>query len=362
MSGTITVIGAGIIGASIAWHLTRRGADVRLICSTAGGVATPNSFAWINASWGNPKGYFDLRLRAIREWTRLKTEVPDLPLSWQGGICWDLPDDKLLAFAEEHARWGYDIHRLDAGGVAALEPALATPPDLALHVPVEGVAEPLAATEALIADALRRGMQLVTDTHVTHLRADDRRISAVVTQSGEWETAEVVLAAGAATATLAATAGVAVPLETPPGLLVHSKPVAPMLNGLVIAPELHVRQTAQGRLVAGTDFGGMDPGADPDGAAAELFAKVKRFVKGGEALEMDFFTIGYRPTPSDGFPIIGRADGVEGLYIAVTHSGITLAPALGLFAAQEILEGRPEALLSPYRLSRFARSGSADTA
>ncbi|TJU91041.1 MAG: FAD-binding oxidoreductase, partial [Mesorhizobium sp.] len=56
----VIVIGAGIIGASMAWHLTRAGARVTVIAadSAAGGVATPNSFAWINATWGNPEPYF----------------------------------------------------------------------------------------------------------------------------------------------------------------------------------------------------------------------------------------------------------------------------------------------------------------
>ncbi|RUW42956.1 FAD-dependent oxidoreductase, partial [Mesorhizobium sp. M8A.F.Ca.ET.021.01.1.1] len=51
-SKQVIVIGAGIIGASVAWHLTRAGAQVTVIADSApGGVATPNSFAWINASW-----------------------------------------------------------------------------------------------------------------------------------------------------------------------------------------------------------------------------------------------------------------------------------------------------------------------
>jgi glycine/D-amino acid oxidase-like deaminating enzyme len=354
-SSSITVIGGGIIGASIAWHLTAAGAKVRLISEHPGGVATPNSFAWINASWGNPHDYFKLRTRSIREWVRLKADVPDLPLAWQGGICWDLPQDKLLAYAEEHAGWGYDIRKIDAGEIRAHEPALKDVPDVALHVPVEGVAEPRAAADALITDARRRGMELVEGVRVTALRKDDGgRVTAVVTDQGEWPATELVLAAGAETAALAATIGIEVPVEAPAGLLVHSKPVPPMLNGLVIATELHVRQTTEGRLVAGTDFGGMDPGTDPDGAAAELFGKVKTFLQDGDKLEMDFFTVGYRPTPKDGFPIVGRADGVEGLYLAVTHSGVTLAPALGLFAAHEILTGEREALLAPYRLSRFS--------
>ncbi|TIV50212.1 MAG: FAD-binding oxidoreductase, partial [Mesorhizobium sp.] len=68
-----------------------------------------------------------------------------------------------------------------------------------------------------------------------------------------------------------------------------------------------------------------------------------------------FHTVGYRPTPIDGFPIVSRAEDVGGLYLAVTHSGITLAPAIGLFAAREILDSERDALLAPYALSRFAQ-------
>jgi glycine/D-amino acid oxidase-like deaminating enzyme len=191
-------------------------------------------------------------------------------------------------------------------------------------------------------------------TRVTALKRSRDRITAIITDAGEIATDHVVLAAGVETVRLAATAGIDVPLEAPPGLIVHSKPVPRMLNGLVIAPELHVRQTLEGRIIAGSDFGGTDPGTDPDGAAQELFTKVKAFLKGGESLEMDFYTVGYRPTPKDGFPILGHVSGAEGLYLAVTHSGVTLAPAIGRFAAEEIMTGELEPLLEPYRLARFA--------
>ena len=78
-------------------------------------------------------------------------------------------------------------------------------------------------------------------------------------------------------------------------------------------------------------------------------------MRGADGLELDFHTVGYRPTPTDGFPIIGRAEGVDGLYVAVMHSGITLAPAVGLFAARGILDGERDPLLAPYGLSRFAQ-------
>lgn len=353
MTSRITVIGGGIVGASIAWHLTAAGAAVTLIAEKPSGVATPNSFAWINASWGNPHEYFALRSSSMREWTRLSDAVPDLSLSWQGGICWDLPEHDLLAYAKEHASWGYDIRRIDRDEIAALEPALCDIPPFALHVREEGVAEPVAAVTALVADAGRRGMEVIDGVAVTGLRSGNSGMDVVLADGRTLNARQVVLAAGAGTAALAATLGIDIPLETPPGLLVHSRPIPKLLNGLLLAPKLHLRQTAEGRLVAGTDFGGLDPGADPQGAAEGLFAAVRRFVKNGAALEMEAFTIGYRPTPRDGFPVVGPVDGIDHLYLAVTHSGITLAPALGLFAAKEILEKRPEQLLAPYRLARF---------
>ena len=64
MAKRVIVIGAGIIGAAIAWHLAKAGAVVTVIDEgKPGGVATPNSWGWINASWGNPEPYFRLRMR-----------------------------------------------------------------------------------------------------------------------------------------------------------------------------------------------------------------------------------------------------------------------------------------------------------
>ena len=98
-----------------------------------------------------------------------------------------------------------------------------------------------------------------------------------------------------------------------------------------------------------------DPGTDPEATARDLFATAKSMLRGADGLELDFHTIGYRPTPIDGFPIIGRAKGVAGLYVAVMHSGITLAPAVGLFATREILDGERDPLLAPYGVERFAQ-------
>ena len=352
----VIVIGAGIIGASIAWHLTKAGARVTVISDSAiGGVATPNSFAWINASWGNPETYFRLRTRAMAEWSRLAKDLPGIPLAWCGGLCWDQPAAGLEDYAAEHSAWGYGIERVNRERAALIEPNLVELPDFALYVAEEGVAEPVATAKALLADAERHGGRIVTGRTATALARSSDRVAGVEISGERLAADEVVIAAGAGAPAIAATAGVKLPIEMPPGLIVHSRPYRKLLNGLVLAEKLHMRQTAEGRIIAGSDFGGGDPGTDPRATARELFAVMKGMLRGADGLELDFYTVGYRPTPVDGFPIVGRAEGIDGLYVAVTHSGITLAPAVGLFASREILDGERDPLLAPYGLSRFGQ-------
>ena len=104
--------------------------------------------------------------------------------------------------------------------------------------------------------------------------------------------------------------------------------------------------------MAGTDFAGADPEGKADELAADLQAKVEAMVRGAEGIGLDFHTVGFRPTPADGFSAVGRPRGRAGLYVAVTHSGVTLAPAIGRFAADEILDGRRDPLLTPYHPDR----------
>jgi len=351
----ILVIGAGIIGASCAYYLARDGARVTVIDSGGpGGVATPASFAWINASWGNPQPYFRLRREAMAEWRRLAVALPNLRISFSGGLCWDLGPDDMDAYLRDHGAWGYGIRRVNRSEAARLEPRLADPPAAAVYVAEEGAVEPRAAALNLLSAAERQGARVVAGTAVRGLILRGDRVEGALTDGGEIHADEVLLAAGAASPGIAATAGVTLPLTTPPGLLVSSRPHERLLNGLVMAPDLHMRQTAEGRIVAGADFGGSNPQTDADATARAVFAMLQSMLAGGARLEMEGHSTGYRPTPVDGFPVIGRPKDRSGLYIAVMHSGITLAPAIGRFAAEELLRGRRDRLLAPYGPARFS--------
>lgn len=350
----ILVIGAGIVGASIAYHLARDGARVTILdAGPGGGLATRHSWAWINASWGNPEPYFRLRLRAMREWRRLQAEVPGLAVNWCGGLLWDLPAEKLPAYAQSHAAWGYDIREVGRDEVLRIEPQLARPPERAVFAAAEGSVEPMAAAEALLQAAIAAGAVFAAHHEVSALDISAGRITGVITEGGRIAADQVVIAAGAASDRLAASAGIALPMSAPAGLLVLTRPCPPILNGLVMAPEIHVRQRSDGCLIAGSDFGGADPGTAPNEVAERILADLRALLIPGRDLPFDHYTVGYRPLPADDHPAIGRAAAHDNLYLAVTHSGITLAPAIGQFAAAEILTGRRDPLLAPYGLDRF---------
>lgn len=354
----VLVVGGGIIGASVAFHLARAGATVTLVeAGRPGGVATPRSWAWINASWGNPETYVRLRLRAMAEWRRVAAEVPGVDVTWAGGLLWDLPAAALAAYVAEHDRWGCGVRLVGRGEAARIEPALADPPALAAHVPGEGAVEPEAAALALVAAAVARGATVVPGRRVDGLRLAGGTVTGVATPAGPIAADAVVVAAGAGSAELVATAGFVLPMTAPPGLLVTTRPLPRILNGLVMAPDIHVRQRGDGRLIAGSDFTGTTPGDDPGTAAAEIGGALRRLLRADVPIAVDGYAVGHRPTPRDGFPVVGRVPGVDGLWLATMHSGITLAPAIGALLAVEILGGRRDPLLDRYGPDRFGPDG-----
>jgi glycine/D-amino acid oxidase-like deaminating enzyme len=350
----VIVVGAGIIGASIAWHLAEGGARVTVIdAREPGGIATRLSWAWINASFGNPEPYFRLRRQAMQEWRRLAAAVPEVRLAWVGSLFWGRSAAEMEAFATQHAAWGYGLRCVSRAEAAKIEPHLVSPPDIAVHAVEEGVVEPLAATLALLAAARDLGATVTGHRQARKLVRSGGRVTGVETDSGMLRADEVVVASGVGSASLLATAGVTLPMQTAPGLVVATAPHPPVLNGLLITPAMELRQTADGRLLAVGDIEDAPTERDAAGRAAELLETMRQMIDSGAGLSPGSYAVAYRPIPQDGFPAVGRSDDVQGLYTAVTHSGVTLAPAIGRFAARELLTGQRHPLLAPYGIDRF---------
>jgi D-hydroxyproline dehydrogenase subunit beta len=375
------VIGAGVLGLCLTARLAEAagpGATVTLAEQTRPGhAATRSSFAWLNANNKVPRAYHDLNHAGLRAWAALAGRFgrPD----WyrpSGNLEWAVTPDaaaELAARVSRLAEWGYPAHLISAAAAAQLEPSLRLPATLTAVAwfPEEGylLTEPMV-TE-LAGQAARHGATVLTGEpgHVTGLDVADGVVRAVRTAAGQVIAADVVVCcAGRWVPELTALAGSASPIPLvpwlppgaeAPGLVVQAGPVSPAESGparMVHAPDVYFRPHTAGRvhLEAPDVHADLHTGEPALGdLASELLRRARRVTSGLDAAEVTGYRVCVRPMPADGQSIIGWLPGTGGLYVAVTHSGVTLGAHLAELMTSELMAGVATAELAPYRPDRF---------
>lgn len=357
----IAVVGGGIMGASIAYHLAKRGAAVTLLEKRAPATgATANSFAWINAGSKRPRGYYELNHLGMAGWRRLQHELgPRLVMQWGGTVQWQAEAAQAEAVRRAvtaQQAWGYSTRLVDGPEMRRLVPMLEPGPVSAgSFCDEEGTVDPVAATTLLLDAAVGHGALV---RHPAAVSAFDLAGAAVRGLRVDNETIAVdavVIATGVEMPVLGTLLGVDVPMAESPGLLAHTRPHARLLERIIVAPGATLKQLPNGEIVTGVDFGGS-PSRDTSAAMGHrLLEGAGRFVPRLTDATLDRVTLGFRVLPADGQPIIGRVRSRPNVYLAAMHSGITLAPVVGQLAAIELLDQVEVELLTPYRLERFAR-------
>ena len=341
----VVVVGAGITGASIAFHLADRGAHVTVVeQGLPARGATGASFAWIGRQAPDQRPSAQLRSIALDEYHRLETALPHLPVTWPGSLLWDHADlDEQGA-----ARLAPDL--------SALEPNLELPVQIAQFRPEDGSLDPVAATERLLQEAERRGAEVRLGEPVIGLgRSGGGAIVGVQTPTGFVDASMVVLACGVGSVALGRGVGIDLPVQASPAVLVRLEAPPGSVRHILSSPELELRQLPDGQLLAPVEYTGERGSADLAATAAATQDRVNAVLGGGALARARSAVVGWRPMPLDGEPIIGSADGIGGLYVAVMHSAVTLAAAVGRLAADEILTGRPSPELNGCRLERFGQ-------
>ena len=358
----VVIVGAGIIGASIGYHLAKRGAQVTILeKQRPGSGATEKSFAWINATFSKqPRPYYDLNLLGIAGWRRLTQEFAgDLQIQWGGSVEWFAPDtpdaEKLKRNVRAHQQWGYPAHLVDEAEIRRLLPTIAPGPvGTACYSEIEGTVDPMHALGVLLKHGQQLGARLEYPCEVTGISISGDRVSGVQTSKGPIAADFLVLASGVDTPRLAKMVGISVPLKESPGLLAHTKPQPRMLDRVALAPGTNIKQNPDGRIVTGTDF---EASATLDTSAEfgmKLLHNAEKFLDRLKGAQLENVTLGHRVLPEDGHPVVGFTERRPNLYITAMHSGITLSPLIGQVAAMEILDGVAVDLLKPFRPARFA--------
>ena len=357
MSEPVIVIGAGVIGAAIAHRLAGAGSDVTVIdAGLAAGAASGRSFGWINASFHLDEHHFHLRLAGMEAHRRLAAELGPMGPQWPGALSWEEGGAAQEKMAEGLRALGYPVRLIGRDEIARLEPALRAVPEAALVLPSEGVCDLAVMTRALLSRAAAHGARLCLGVPVREIVTRGGRVAGVAVEGGVIAAQRVVVAAGTGAEDLLRPLGQALPMLRRPAVILRSAPIDARLNHILVTPGMELRQEPDGRELAPASPNHQGDAtaelAEPAAALADkAFERLRRLLPEVGATWQEA-TFAMRPVPGDQFPVMG-AGKVPGLYIAVMHSGATLAALVGELAAREIA-GRGDAPeLRPYRPGRF---------
>jgi glycine/D-amino acid oxidase-like deaminating enzyme len=367
MSGPRTaVVGAGIVGASVAYHLSEGGAEIVLIDGgEPGSGTTSTSFAWVNANNKLPRDYFELNLAGMREHERLHDEFGGGWLHPTGNLI--LPTEgeleNVVKRVERLRSWSYAAEILPASTVnERLEPQVVFPePERSVaHFPRESWVDAPALTNALVqAASTNEAFTLVRDS-ARGIQVGGEGATVSLENGGIVHADAVVNATGAGAASLAGMVGRELPLDVFPGLLVRVAVPGEPLDHLLHTPHINLRPDGPGYVLLhhgsiDEELTGDFAGAE-DPLCAELLERGRRVLPALEEAEIVEARFGMRPVPADGHSCVGAVSRIPGYYEAVTHSGVTLGPLVGRLLAQEILTGEVDPLIAPFRPDRFAET------
>lgn len=356
----VVVVGAGIIGASVAHRLAGSGARVTVVEARrpAGGTSLA-TFAWVNAVGKQPRAYFDLNVAGMEEHRRLLDELGDADWYHGGGnLEWSTDVAALEAKVSGLREWGYAVDLVDRSEAAALEPGVVIGEDDAVALYRDDGWVDVARLVGRLLDV--DGVQLVAPSTAARIVIEGGRASGVALEDGRRIGCDaVVVCTGPRSAELAGETGFELPMRHAPGLLVTTEPAPTSVRRILHVPGLSARPDGAGRLLLASD--GIDKRIEPAGgelsledAAAELGRRALAVVPRLAGVALESRRVGLRALTADGLPAVGPLPGTDGVHLAVLHSGITLGPLVGRLVARELISGDALPELDPYRLQRFS--------
>jgi len=365
------IIGGGIHGASLAFHLARRGLkpvvlERRFIAAGATGRSS-----------GLVRMHYDLEPESALAWASYR-----IFRNWGeivGGECGFTrtgflqivaPDanDQLRANVAMHQKLGIPSLVITADDVRRLAPAFRTDDfELAAFEPESGYADPTGSAAAFLTAARASGARLVQEAKVTAITTSGGRVTGVETEDGRYAAPIVVNAAGAWAAEVGRMAGLELPITTwrhdtaflrrPPELGPSHPTVIDFTHLMYFRPEtggLTLIGLEDGNpLGVSPDTGGEQPQPDFVDRAVE---RICRRMPGMERGSLHSAIAGYDGLTPDQRAILDQA-GPDGFYLECGFSGtgFKIAPAVGACMAEWIVDGKPRTVdISGFGLNRFA--------
>jgi glycine oxidase len=369
MASSATVIGAGVVGSTIAWELASAGVRVRLIDARTPGDGATRASAGVLAPYieGHPAS-------PLRELGRQSLDLYDafiarLSTDSRRAIVYERTGSLEVALTMEEAerlssasgllyREGVEARWVPAAVIPDLEPNVAPEAAGGLFIPMHGYVGVTSLTAAAVAAARQHGAEVAEATGAIEVKPADGGGVHVRTEAAAWDTDMAVMAAGSWSSRITVEGADPVPvrpirgqllqLSTPPGTVRHI--VWGTAGYLVPWPDGSV-------LVGGTvEDVGFDEGPTVEARSGllEVAAALVPALKGAAVAEM---RVGLRPRGPDDLPIVGRSTAVPGLVYATAHyrNGVLLAPLTAQLVRRLVLDpvASTIAALDPGRCGRL---------
>ena len=368
----VIVVGAGVQGASLAFHLAERGVSVLVVeRRTVAAEATGRSSGFVRM-------HYDLEIDSRLAWASSPYFADWAERVGHGdcgfvrtGFVQLVPEDKaanLRANVAMQQQLGIRTDTIGPDELASLVPGIVTDDiGAAAYEPDSGYADPTGTAAGFIAAARARGTRLVQRCRVEAVVVDADRVAGVDTDQGRFAAPVVVDVAGAWAGELARTAGVDVPIEPwrhdtgyfglPDDRTMRFPVVIDDVNGV------YFRAEGQELMLVGLETN-SELGGSPDRPMAPLPEDVGALMVERVCRRIPWMSGGTFRTShggQDGItpdqrPVIGPTD-LEGFFVACGFSGtgFKTAPAIGAALSELIVDGRWGSVdLGPYDLRRFA--------
>jgi sarcosine oxidase subunit beta len=368
-TASVVVIGGGVVGCSIAYHLARRGQrDVVVLEREAVGSGTTSKAAGGIRAQFPTETEVRFSLEAIGVFERFEEEFSvDIGYRKIGYLFLVTDAADLAGFRERMAlqrRLGVDVREISPAEAQAIVPALHVD-DLVAAVwgPQDGMAGPAEVTSGFARRARELGVRIVEGVDVTAIDVEGGRVRGVRTSHGAITAPIVINAAGPAAARIGRLAGVDVPVQPRRRHIFYTEPF-PEIPGPVPlttdrASGFYFRKEMEQLLLSpgdvediGEDFTVPVDRARIDETVEKALHRIpiveKARIAGGWA--------GLRPLTPDDHAIIGWAPGVEGCFLAVGFGGhgFQHSPATGRYVSEWLLDGKPSLDLALFDPGRFA--------